>query len=325
MTQQLGPSKRDLITPYISVVIPTYRNAIGLPMLAERLTGVLRGLEKPWEVILVDDCSPDDTWGVIEQLSAQYSGIRGIQLARNLGQARATLCGINLAAGEIVATMDDDLQHESEALPGLLSELDSENGYDAVFAWFPVKYHAGWRNLGSRIIRYLNSQAFGLGELRTSSYRLMRKRVADFIRANESSIGTPTTLVLAATKHVKSIPIEHKDRLVGKSNYSFLLSLRLALNNLVAVSLLPLRFIVWLGVGSAILSGLMVGWILVRYFVTGFSVPGWATLVVLVTFFSGLILLSLGVIGEYLVRILRELQYTNAIPVRRKVGFDYKA
>jgi polyisoprenyl-phosphate glycosyltransferase len=321
MTQQLSPSKRDLITPYISVVIPTYRNAIGLPMLAERLTGVLRGLEKPWEVILVDDCSPDDTWGVIEQLSAQYSGIRGIQLARNLGQARATLCGINLAAGEIVATMDDDLQHAPELLPLLVSELDSDNGYDAVFAWFPDKKHSRLSNFGSRVIRYLNAQAFGLGSTKISSYRLMRKQVADFIRTNTSTIGTAGTLVLAATKHIKSVPVEHHDRAFGNSNYTFASQLRFALTNLFAVSLLPLRFISWLGIATAIASAIMVLTILVRYFTTGFGVPGWATLVILVTFFSGIILLSLGVIGEYLVRVLRELQYTRSFSVRKTSGF----
>jgi dolichol-phosphate mannosyltransferase/undecaprenyl-phosphate 4-deoxy-4-formamido-L-arabinose transferase len=244
---------------------------------------------------------------------------------RNVGQARATLSGIKATSGDIVVTMDDDLQHEPEALPGLLAELDSDGGYDGVFAWFPEKKHSGWRNLGSRVIRFINAQAFGLGNLKTSSYRVMRRHVVEFIRVNNSSVATPGTLMLAASRHIKSVPIEHRKRAFGASNYTLARQLRLALTNLIAVSLLPLRLISGLGIFTAALSALMLIYTLIRYFTTGFGVPGWATLVILVTFFSGMILLSLGVIGEYLVRVLRELQYTDAVPIRRTIGFESNA
>lgn len=308
-------------TPHISVVIPTYRNAIGLNVLVDRLSAVLHGLNKRYEVIFVDDCSPDDSWGVIEKIVSENKGFRGILLGRNMGQARATLCGIQAAKGDVVVTMDDDLQHEPEMLPMLLAQLDDDDCCDALFAWFPDKKHSSWRNLGSRVICYLNNQAFGLGSIKISSYRLMRKHVAEFIRANRSSIATPGAMILAATRHIKSIPIEHHQRVFGSSNYTLWRQLRLALTNLFAVSLLPLRFISILGITTAGLSAIMLISTLVRYFTTGFGVPGWATLVILVTFFSGTILLSLGVIGEYLVRVLRELQYTDAVPVRRTIGF----
>lgn len=308
--------------PALSIVIPVYNSAPALPLLAARLARVLGDLDRPWEVIFVNDCSPDDSWRVIEEIVAGRTGFRGILLARNQGQPKATLCGIRAANGDVVVTMDDDLQHEPEALPTLLAALDSDGGYDAVFAWFPQKQHAGWRNTASRLVAWLNAQAFGLGGLRLSAYRLMRRSVADFIRANHaSSVATPGALILAATRHVKSVPIPHQERAFGHSNYTVARQLRVALNNLIAVSLLPLRLISGLGIAAAALSALMVLVTLVRYFTTGFGVPGWATLVILVTFFSGLILLSLGVIGEYLVRVLRELQYPDAVPVRRTVGF----
>lgn len=305
----------------ISVVIPVYNSAQSLPPLAERLARVLDGLRRPWEVIFVNDCSPDASWQVIEGLVRERPGFRGILLGRNMGQARATLCGIRAADGDIVVTMDDDLQHEPEALPRLLGELESDDGCDGLFAWFPQKHHVGVRNLGSRLIRYLNAQAFGLGNVKISSYRLMRRHVAEFVRTNTSSVATPGALMLAASQHIKSIPIEHQARAFGSSNYTLSRQLRLALTNLLGVSLLPLRLISGLGIATAVLSGLMVLVTLLRYFTTGFGVPGWATLVILVTFFSGLTLLSLGVIGEYLVRVLRELQYTDAVPVRRTIGF----
>lgn len=127
--------------------------------------------------------------------------------------------------------------------------------------------------------------------------------------------------MLAASQHIKSVPIRHQPRRYGTSNYNLLRQIRAALNNLIGVSLLPLRLISVIGIGTAGLAALMVILILVRYFSTGFGVPGWATLVILLTFFSGMILLSLGVIGEYIVRILRELQYNDAVPIRRSIGF----
>lgn len=307
--------------PEISIVIPTFNNAAGLVLLADRLSCVVNGTGKSWEIILVDDGSSDNSWRVIEDIARDRPGFRGILLGRNMGQARATLCGIRAATGDIVVTMDDDLQHEPEAMPMLLAELDSDGGYDGLFAWFPEKQHSGWRNLGSRIVRYLNARAFGLDKVKISSYRLMRRQVADFIRANKSSIATPGAMMLAATRHIKSVPIEHHQRAFGRSNYTLVSQFRLALTNLFAVSLLPLRLIAGLGIATAMLSAIMVLGTLVRYFTTGFGVPGWATLVILITFFSGMILLSLGVIGEYLLRVLRELQYTDAVPVRRTIGF----
>ncbi len=323
-SDQLGQTNRvdSTARPSISVVIPVYNSAECLPSLAERLARVLSELGRSWEVIFVNDCSPDGSWRVIEKIVEERSGFRALLLARNLGQAKATLSGIRVATGDVVVTMDDDLQHDPESLPRLLAELDSDGGYDAVFAWFPEKQHAGWRNVASRLVGWLNAQAFGLGGLRLSAYRVMRRQVADFIRANQaSSVATPGSLVLAATRHVKSVPVQHRERSFGRSNYTLVGQLRLALNNLIAVSLLPLRLISGLGIFTAGLSALMLLTILGRYFTTGFGVPGWATLVILVTFFSGMILLSLGVIGEYLVRVLRELQYTDALPVRRSIGF----
>lgn len=314
-------SRGDIGQGSISVVIPVFRSESSLCLLADRLEAVLSGLQRPWEVIFVNDSSPDESWQVIETIVRERPGFRGLWLSRNVGQARATLCGIKAASGDIVITMDDDLQHEPEALPMLLAELDSDEGYDGLFAWFPEKQHAGWRNLGSRLVRYVNAQAFGLGDIKLSSYRLMRRHVADFVRANTSTIATPGALMLAASRHIKSVPIEHRPRVFGVSNYTLARQLGLALTNLMAVSMLPLRLISGLGIATAGLSALMVLVTLVRYFTTGFGVAGWATQVILVSFFSGMILLSLGVIGEYLVRVLRELQYTNAVPMRRVIGF----
>lgn len=305
-----------------SIVIPVYNSEASLLVLAEQLTQVFDGLGKDYEIILVNDCSPDDSWEVIRSIANKNQRFRGVLLARNIGQAKATLCGIGMARGNVVITMDDDLQHDPHLIPFLLKELDSDNGYDALFAYFPQKKHSHIRNLTSRLISLLNSQAFGFKDVRVSSFRLMRRHIATFVRENRSSVATVGALVLAATNQVKSVPVRHRKRTYGKSNYTLFRQLRLAVKNIIGVSMLPLRLISSLGLFTATFSGFLTVYFLIKYLTSGISVAGWTSIVVLLTFFSGLILLSLGVIGEYLVRVLRELQYPNDTSIRETIGFD---
>jgi glycosyltransferase involved in cell wall biosynthesis len=304
----------------VSVVIPTYMNSHGLAVLIPRLVAVLENVTASWEVILVDDCSFDSTWQHIQQLSKQYRGVRGIQLSRNVGQAIATLCGIRATSGEIVITMDDDLQHAPEAIPGLISKLIQDD-LDAIFAWFPVKHHSWLRNLGSRLNQYLNARATGLRDLKTSSFRLIRKNIADFIRASNSFVGTPTTMILHATKHVKSVPTDHQYRTVGHSKYSLIRAIRLGVKNIFLLSLIPIETIFWIGIVLALLAGLFIVSIIVRYLLAGFDVPGWATIIVLITFFNAIILISLSTIGVYVARLSRSAHFHDFPIIRRETGF----
>jgi polyisoprenyl-phosphate glycosyltransferase len=240
---------------------------------------------------------------------------------KNSGQTRATMTGINLASGEIVITMDDDLQHDPQLIPRLLEELKKDSGYDCVFAYFPEKKHAAYRNIASKIISWINARAFGDREIRISSFRMMRGYIAQIIRQNQSNSATVGGLILANTSKVKYVPIPHHERFHGKSNYTVAKQLKIALDNICSVSMLPLRMISATGLMAATLSGFLLCYFLLKYLTGGITQPGWTSLVTLITFFSGLILLSLGVIGEYLVRVLRELQNTNITMIRQSIGF----
>jgi len=304
-----------------SVVIPVYNSSPCLPELASRLTEVFSEIAADYEIIMVDDCSSDASWHVVEMLARTRPHFKGVQLMKNCGQARATITGIAMAKGDVVITMDDDLQHDPKSLPHLLRELDENGGYDCVFAYFPEKMHAGYRNIGSRIISWIASRAVGTSEIRMSSLRLMRGSVAEIVRRNQATAVTVGGLILANTARIKSVPIPHSPRFSGRTNYTLAKQLRLAFDNIASVSMLPLRMISAAGLLTIGVSGILLCYVLVDHFLNRAQEPGWISLVTLITFFAGLILLSLGVIGEYLVRVLRELQRTSVIAIRRTVGF----
>lgn len=306
-----------------SVVIPVYNSSGCLRELVRRLDEAFDTLDIDREIIMVDDCSPDDSWNVVVELARSRPHLKAVQLLQNSGQQRATITGIRLAAGDIVITMDDDLQHDPALLPHLLAEFDKDGGCDGLFAYFPQKKHAGYRNAASRMISWINSQAVGNRQkINLSSFRLMRGYVAEIIRQNQSASATVGGLILANAARIRSVPIPHRQRMAGRSNYTLARQFRAAFDNICSVSMLPLRMISAAGLLAAAFSAALLCYFLIKYFLGGPTQGGWTSLVVLITFFSGAVLLSLGVIGEYLVRVLRELQKSSVTAVRRSIGFD---
>jgi len=296
-----------------------------LQELAKRIEKVFAALNADYEIIMVDDCSADNSWAVIADIARSHSHFKGLQLLRNAGQTQATMAGIKVAGGDVVITMDDDLQHDPQQIPRLLEELEKDNGCDCVFAYFPAKKHSAFRNMASKIVRWINARAHGANEINISSFRVMRGYMAQIIRQHQSTSATVGGLILANTEKLRYVAIPHSERFAGKSNYTLARQFRLAFDNICSVSMLPLRMISATGLMASVLSALLLCYFLFIYFSGEISVPGWTSIIILVTFFSGLILLSLGVIGEYLVRVLRELQSTNVTTIRRAVGFDSAA
>lgn len=305
----------------ISVVIPVYKSGPCLPELLRQLTDQLERMRGPHEIILVDDDSPDDTWNVVQELVPRYPRVTASRLMRNSGQARATLCGISHARGEIVVTMDDDLQHRPDQLPKLVDALDNNPGADCVFGYFEQKRHAGYRNIGSRVIRWVNARAFGLPrDIRSSSFRAMRRPVAAALATHGTANPAIPALVYGTTRRIISIPVEHAPRHAGESNYTLSKQLRLALDNICNVSMLPLRAVSVMGLAICFLGAVFVVNVLVRYMLGRIGVAGWTTVVILVSFFSGITLLSLGIIGEYMVRVLREVHGAPRYVERETIG-----
>lgn len=302
-----------------SVVVPVYRSEQCLPELVQRLTDVFRKTGVGYEIVMVDDDSPDRSWEVLKDLSRRFPHLRAYRLMKNMGQANATLFGLAHAAGEIVITMDDDLQHAPENIPDLISVLTDDPMIDCVFAYFPEKKHAWYRNMGSKVIRRVNSRAFGLKRgQHTSTFRVMRKAVAERVSGMSTANPVILTMILGITSKIASVPLPHHERFAGRSGYTLAKQFRLAFDNICNVSMLPLRIVSVMGVFASLFA-MVLTLIFMYNYLTGYTqVAGWTSLVILVSFFSGLILLSIGILGEYMIRVLREVK-GQAAPVEREM------
>lgn len=307
----------------ISVVVPVYGSASCLPELLRQLSETLEALGRPYEILLIDDASPDGAWKVISQLTEQYKPLRAIRLMKNGGQAKATFCGLTHAKGDIVITMDDDLQHRPDQLPMLIDTLERNPEIDCVFGIFPEKKHAGYRNLGSRAMRWLNARAFGLPPgLSWSSFRVMRAKLARAITRRQTDSPVIAAELFGSTNRVLCVPIPHDERFAGESNYTLVRQLRLAVDNICSVSTLPLRAVAVMGMLFCLFSLLFLAFVMVKYMTGQVAVAGWTSIVIFMSFFAGVTLLSLGVIGEYLVRILRQVRGAPRFVMRESLGFD---
>jgi len=310
----------------ISVVIPVYRSGECLPELLRQLCPELDGTHRFYEIILVDDGSPDGTWKVIRESAERHRCLRAVQLMGNRGQALATLCGLSHARGQIVVTMDDDLQHPPGEIPKLLAELEGNPDLDCVFGFFPEKHHATYRNFCSRIMGWVMRKTFHLPrDVRSSSFRAMRPALVRAILDHHTANPSLAALIFGNTSRVKSIAVEHSPRYAGNSQYSIAKQIRLALDGICNVSAFPLRAVSLLGMAICGLSAAMIAVVLFKYATGAIGVPGWTTVVVLVSFFAGMILLSLGVFGEYLVRILREVRGAPPYVEREYIGIQDRA
>jgi dolichol-phosphate mannosyltransferase/undecaprenyl-phosphate 4-deoxy-4-formamido-L-arabinose transferase len=306
----------------ISVVIPVYNSADCLPELLKQVKRVLDQTGKTYEVILVDDASQDNSWSVLQNLAPLYPQMSAIRLTHNLGQAAATLVGLSHARGSVVVTMDDDLQHRPDQLFKLLDRLNKDPEIDCVFGYFEKKMHAWYRNVASKVIRAINASAIGLPKgVVSSGFRAMRRHVVQGILAQRMANPVIIVLLLKATSRVTSVPVEHAPRFAGRSNYTLRKQFRLAWDNMYNVTLLPLRLVSIFGMTVCVLSIFLVIWIIIRYLSGGITVPGWTTLVVLTSFFSGAILFSLGVLGEYMMRLFKDQQSASSVVERERIGW----
>ncbi len=304
----------------ISVIIPAYNSDMSIGKLIEQLIPVLNLITPDNEIILIDDDSPDTTWQVIEEITQKYPRVRAIQLMKNSGQAAATLCGLCMADKEVIITMDDDLQHQPHEIPALLTALWENPDMDCVFGIFNKKQHQGYRNAASAVIAMINRRAFGLPRhVKTSGFRVMRRQLAKEMVKRKTANPSIPALLLGCTRKVMSLPVTHAPRFAGQSNYTLTKQFRMAFDNLCNATMLPLRLVSMCGMGLCLMSLCLVAYYFFQYLFGVTKLQGWTTLVLMISFFSGTILLSLGILGEYLVRVLREVSHEPAYVIRQQI------
>lgn len=283
------------------MVIPCYRSAESLAPLCARLLPVLGGLGPAFEVILVDDGSPDATWRAIEALTAEHASVRGIHLMRNYGQHSALLCGIREAKFATAITMDDDLQHPPEELPRLLAALTDD--LDVVYGTPAKERHGFLRNLASRTTKLALESAMGAETARkVSALRVFRTQLRDAFATYRSSFVSIDVLLTWGTRRFAALPVKHERRAIGTSNYTMGKLITHALNMMTGFSTLPLQIASMIGFALTIFGGLILAFVVGRYVLGGESPPGFAFLACIIAIFSGAQLLCLGIIGEYLGR-----------------------
>lgn len=296
-----------------SIVIPVYKSSKSVEILVEQIFELGQQLQQSFEIILVND-SPFflDTVQTLKGLSEKYPSLITITLRKNQGQHVALLVGLKKATSHYIITMDDDLQHPVKEIPKLLSAMKENENIEVVFAVPPLsqKKHSLWRNIGSYLINN-KADSFVSGapkNIRKSAFRIMAKDVKDIILKNYSAMPAVSSLLVNATAQVANVEVEHNERMYGKSQYNLRKLISLTLNSIIYYSAWPLKALGGLGVFGFSFSVVFILLTLVRKLFWGISFPGYASTVILISFFGGLNLLAVGIIGEYLIRILREQQ-----------------
>lgn len=303
--------------PTISVVVPVYNSEGTLPALADRLEPVLATLTAGYELVLVNDGSHDDSWRVVEALVAQHDWIVGVDLMRNYGQHNALLAGIRAAQGEVVVTLDDDLQNPPEEVPKLLAKLDE--GYDVVYGTPDHQQHGLFRDAASTITKLALQNVIGADTARkVSAYRVFRTPVREAFNAYRSPFVSIDVLLTWGTTRFAAVPVRHEPRTVGRSNYTFRKLVSHALTMMTGFSTWPLRLASFIGFGFTIFGLLVLAYVFIRYFIEGGSVPGFPFLASIIAIFSGAQLFALGIIGEYLARMHFRSMERPAYTVRQR-------
>jgi undecaprenyl-phosphate 4-deoxy-4-formamido-L-arabinose transferase len=285
----------------ISVVVPVYNGSRTLPELAERLGKVLASSAAEYEVIMVNDGSPDESWSVITRLAGDHSWLHGINLMRNYGQHNALLCGIRAARYEIIATMDDDLQNLPEELPRLIAKLNE--GFDVVYGVARKRRQTWWKNAFSALIKRAIGYVMGQRVVRDiGAFKVFR---AD-LRKSFDSFNSPDVLVDVllswGTNRFSSVAVEEAPRAAGRSNYNFMKLVKVFLLVLTSYTTLPLRLASLIGFLFTFFGLFILIYVLTAYFTVG-SIQGFPFLASIIAIFSGVQLFSLGIIGEYLARL----------------------
>ncbi|KAA9340833.1 glycosyltransferase family 2 protein [Adhaeribacter soli] len=305
-----------------SVVVAVYNSVVTLPELALRIDKVLKlDLGQTYELIFVNDGSINpETMPALEKLQVEYPEVKVVQLARNFGQHAATLCGIRYAQGQFIITIDDDLQHLPEELPQLLALQQ----YDVVFANFEEPQQPFLQRIGSKLKAWLDCRLFQKPTaVQFSSFRLISRPVADYLATCQVPYPYLPALILQATNSVAAVKVAHAPRPAGKSGYTLGKQLGIIGNMLINHSTVPLKSISLCGILIAGFSFMAMLFILLRKFFVQVNTTGWTSLIVTLLFIGGLLLLAVGIIGEYLSRTLAGVEKRPMYVVRKTAGFNH--
>lgn len=303
----------------LSFVIPCYGSETTIEIVVSEIIETLR--QRPqydYEIVLVNDCSPDHVWERIRVLALGNSHITGINLAKNFGQHAALMAGYRQCTGDLVISLDDDGQTPAGELFTLVDKIGE--GWDVVYASYEHKMHSGFRNFGTWMNERMTESLIGKPKgLKVTSYFVMQRFIAEEILRYQNAYPYIEGLIFRATRHIANVPVTHHSRMVGESGYTFGKLLALWFNGFTAFSVKPLRIATICGTASAFLGFCYGLYVIVRKLVDSSIEMGWSSIIASIFFLGGLILVMLGLIGEYIGRIYISINNAPQYTIREIV------
>lgn len=305
----------------ISFVIPCYHSEHTIGGVVDEIVSTVTahgGYD--YEIILINDNSPDNVMNTITELSKANPRVKGLELSRNFGQHSAIMAGFTYLTGDIIVCLDDDGQTPANEMFKLIDKLDE---FDLVFAEYKNKQHSGFRNFGSKVndlmARWLLSKP---KDLKIMSYFACKRYVVDEVLRYENPYPYMSGLLLRATRKVCNVEVNHRERVEGSSGYSMKKLLLLWINGFTSFSVKPLRFATFIGFLTAAVGFVFGIYVIIHKFVVPDSLMGWSSTMAAMLFIGGMIMLMLGMVGEYVGRIYLSINRSPQFVIRRKVGFE---
>jgi glycosyltransferase involved in cell wall biosynthesis len=289
-----------------SVVVPVYNSEAIIENTVSGIVNFFVSRNLNYEIILVNDGSRDQSWAKLVQIVKKHKKVCVINFLKNYGQHSAVYCGIRHSKGDYVITMDDDLQNPPEEIIHLIEKV--REGHDAVFAKFKVKHHSFTRRIGSKVIGYLNTKIFNKPkQITLTNFRIFSRDVVKRINDYKTLYPYVPGLILMFANNIANVYTEHHERKIGKSNYTILTILRLVSRLLFNYSSYPLKLLSYIGFIISSTSFLVGLFYLIKALFLGSQVLGFTTIVVILSFLNGFIIVMLGVTGEYISRIMNHI------------------
>lgn len=307
----------------LSFVIPCYRSEKTIASVVAELIDEVgkRGDEYDYEIYLVNDCSPDNVLSVIRRLCEENDRIHGVSFSKNFGQHAALMAGYGFCRGDIIISLDDDGQAPVESIYKLVDKI--KEGYDVVFGKYPTVKQSSFRKLGSRLNDKMSEVLLDKPkEIVGNSFYAMRGFIAKEMVNYKNSYPYIGGLIFRATRNIANVDVEQRERIVGKSGYSFMKLIMLWLNGFTSFSVKPLRVASFIGIFSAIAGFILGIYTIVRKFVNPDIMLGYSSLMAIVLFIGGLIMVMLGLIGEYIGRIYISINNSPQYVLKELINFE---
>ncbi|HMG36448.1 MAG TPA: glycosyltransferase family 2 protein [Blastocatellia bacterium] len=319
-------SENDESRPWVSIVVPVFKSADCLEALAAAIEEALTQAGYSYELLLVNDCSPDGSWQIIESLCARADNLIGVDLRKNFGQDNAILTGLRLARGRYVAVMDDDLQHHPRDLPAMLAKADED--FDVVYADFRKKKQKRWKNAGSwfngKVAEWVIDKP---PNVYLSPYKVIRGEVAELVCRYQGPAPYVDGLLFQVTSRITQIPVEHHARFAGSSNYTFWRSVAVWARLALSFSIKPLRIVSLCGFFFAALGLLMAAVVVAYRLLLPEDFPpsavGWASLMVALLMVGGIQMIFFGILGEYAGRTFMTVSNKPQTAIRRVLNYRH--